>query len=410
MDLKNKHILLLIGGHLSLAPRPQKEASALADAGAKVSISGMWWDDTLAQEDEQIAREIGVDFRPLVDLRKQNLKSFIFRLRGKLARQFFYYGKIPSARCIGPTAPEMLNEAMKIKPDLVIAHSEGALWAGKKLQAMGVNVSVDFEDWFSQDLPEEARRNRPVKVLQDLERYHLENAKFCFATTHAMAEALVADEEISIIPTVIPNCFPWKEIENTNSLQGDKRGDEVSLYWYSQTIGPGRGLESLGIALTKLSGNWKLRLRGNLGKNKEWFLSTFPEKTRQRIELLPLVSNANLLACHRSHDIGLALESPYCRSRDLTATNKIFDYFRAGLAVIATDTSGQKEVAGLSPEAIQVIPADDTQALANVLQRLIDDADLLERCKSSSANAAESQWAWELYKPKLVAAIKKAIE
>lgn len=406
MDLINKHVLLLIGGHFSLAPRAQKEASALANVGTKVSIRGMWWDDTLAQEDEQIARSIGVDFRPLVDLRNRNWASYIFRLQGKLARTLFHYGKIPSARCIGPTAPEMLQEGKKLKPDLVIAHSEGALWAGKKLHEMSVKVGVDFEDWFSQDLPKEARRSRPSTELQLLERYHLKNAAFCFATTQSMAEALAFDAGTSRIPTLIPNCFPWNEVEDDERLYGDERGEEVSLYWYSQTIGPGRGLEVLGLALTKLSGNWKLRLRGNLKENDEWFLSTFPEIIRQRIEILPLVSNAELLTCHRSHDVGLALESPYCRSRDLTATNKIFDYLRAELAVLATDTMGQKEIASQSPDAIYLVSADDVDALASSLQDMIDNPDLISEMKRSARYAACTIWNWDTYQPKILELVK----
>jgi hypothetical protein len=36
--------LILTGGHLATAPRPQKEAAAAVAAGFRVMIRGIWWD------------------------------------------------------------------------------------------------------------------------------------------------------------------------------------------------------------------------------------------------------------------------------------------------------------------------------------------------------------------------------
>lgn len=52
------HLLILIGGHLSLGPRPQKEAAAAVAAGFRVSMRGNWWDPRLAEEDQRLAHEI----------------------------------------------------------------------------------------------------------------------------------------------------------------------------------------------------------------------------------------------------------------------------------------------------------------------------------------------------------------
>ncbi len=42
-------ILILIGGHLRTAPRPQKEAETLANAGHEVTVRGFWFDPKLTQ-------------------------------------------------------------------------------------------------------------------------------------------------------------------------------------------------------------------------------------------------------------------------------------------------------------------------------------------------------------------------
>jgi len=59
------------------------------------------------------------------------------------------------------------------------------------------------------------------------------------------------------------------------------------------------------------------------------------------------------------HDIGFAGETPSIRSRDLTATNKILQYLLAGLAVVASDTAGQRECAGQASDAVFLYPSGD---------------------------------------------------
>ena len=47
-QIDGKSVLILIGGHLANAPRPQKEARALREAGARVFVRGVCSDELLA--------------------------------------------------------------------------------------------------------------------------------------------------------------------------------------------------------------------------------------------------------------------------------------------------------------------------------------------------------------------------
>jgi len=47
-------ILILIGGHLCTAPRPQKEAETLAAAGYDVTVRGFWFDPELMERDRSL--------------------------------------------------------------------------------------------------------------------------------------------------------------------------------------------------------------------------------------------------------------------------------------------------------------------------------------------------------------------
>lgn len=390
-----KKILCLIGGHFALAPRPQKEAATAKAAGFGVYVRGVWWDEDLALEDLELARKIGVDFSPVVDLRASVGGGAGVRIRQRLARESFRRFGIASARSFGLGAPEMLRDARRLDPDLTMVHSEAGLWVAKRLLAEGFRVGVDFEDWFSEDLPASERRGRPVRQIKELERHLLHNAHLTLATTCAMAEALARDAGSERVPWVIPNCFSVRDAPQ-GSHGGDIRdGNAVSFYWFSQTIGPGRGLESVSKVVQQLRGPWELHLRGNLRGYDSWFEEHFPLAIRSKVHLHDCVTNEDLSRHSASHDVGLALEVPHCPSRDLTATNKIFEYLRCGLAVIASTTRGQAEVMERCPTAGWMVAPDDSDSLTMAMQRCLDQPAALAEAKRAALTAAETTWNWE---------------
>ena len=404
-------ILILIGGHFATAPRPQKEAAAAKAAGFLVLVRGVWWDHRLAAEDMELAQSIGVDFAPAVDLRPGQSGRNRLRLKQRLARELLARTGLVTPRAYGTGGPELLREALRIKPDLVMVHSEAGLWVGKQLLEKGFKVGVDFEDWFSQDMRAEDRSARPVVAIQRLERYLIHHAHTTLATTRVMAEAMAQDAGCSRVPVVIPNCFPWQAAPEPGKAPQDMRDPSaLSLYWFSQTIGPGRGLETLAAALIGLRGNWQVHLRGELRNHKVWFESTFPFSLRARVFIQPTVSNRELAAHSASHDVGLALEEVFTRNRNVAAGNKIFEYLRCGLAVVATTTLGQLEVMDSCPEAGWVVAPNDCEALRDCLQSVLDHPERLQAAKVKAREAGAGAWAWENYAPRLMQTLQLAVE
>lgn len=401
--------MLLTLQHLANAPRAQKESAALACAGADVTILGSWWDASRAEEDRALEVSLNVRFIPLLDLRPGASGSTFPRIMGRIARVLFRRLGIVLPEVYGLTARKMLRMVRELDPDLVMVHCEPGLWASTRLLNEGYRVGVDFEDWFSEDLLPDARVERPVDAIATAERLLLRRGVVRFTPTRAMAYAMQQWSGIERPPVVIPNCFRWSDRASVPSRMKSDRDEGVSFYWFSQTIGPGRGLEELGKALIKVNGSWRLRLRGILRAPAGWFESTFPESIRDQIDILEPVSNAELLEHHMDHDVGLALEIPFCRSRDLTATNKIFDYLRSGLAVIATDTRGQREVMSECPDAGWIVPPSDVDALSVVLQSAVADSEGLTLRKLAARDVAEKQWAWEHFESVVVDAIGDSI-
>jgi glycosyltransferase involved in cell wall biosynthesis len=135
-----------------------------------------------------------------------------------------------------------------------------------------------------------------------------------------------------------------------------------------------------------------------------------PESWRQRVFIHSTVPNAELLSRIAEHDVGLALETTAIKSRDLTVTNKLFQYLQAGLAIIATDTAGQREVFARRPDIGTLIPPDDPGALARAIEALFTDAGKLGAARAAALSAAEEEFCWEKQQLNLVAAAEAALQ
>lgn len=412
-------ILILIGGHLCTAPRPQKEADTLAAAGHEVMVAGIWFDRELVNRDEMLLADKSWAFYPVLNFQPGTSHRFGVRLQAKLARQLFRHLRIKTPALLGYGARRLLRFAQLWQADLTIIHSEAGLWVGQQLLKQGHAVGVDFEDWFSQDLLPSARQQRPIDWIAELEAHLLQHCRYRLTTSQAMARAMAAYYRVTP-PTVMYNVFP-----NLSHPTGDQPtalptspspresatlGD-VRLHWFSQTIGPGRGLELLFKALSHLSIQVEVHLRGYCAPaTQTWLAEQIPLGWAAHVHIHPTVPNHELPARIAENDIGLALEQTDPPSRNLTVTNKLFQYLQAGLAVIATDTAGQREVFQQFPEIGHLVEGGSAIAIATAIEDLACNAPKLQATKAAARQAAATQFCWELERQKLLAAAEAGLQ
>jgi glycosyltransferase involved in cell wall biosynthesis len=304
----------------------------------------------------------------------------------------------------------LLRQALAIPAELYLAHSESGLYVAWKLLQRGRRVGVDMEDWFSEDLLPEARQHRPVRLLRFLEQELLRRSAYASCPSHAMSTAL-AGAYGGLAPIVIHNAFEWSDRQRLDGTLSDRRNRDIpSLHWYSTTLGPGRGLEDLLAATGLLQHDLEIHLRGTPTAGfAEWVRNRVSDRQRELLWLHPLVTNDQLLSRIAEHDIGFAGEMTYCRNRDLTITNKILHYLLGGLAVVASDTQGQREVASQARDAVLLYPSGDPDALAAILNRLLASPELMWRTKSASLAAAEERFCWERQEGLLVDGVARAL-
>lgn len=434
-----KKIILLSCNPLRSNPRVVKEAEALVEAGYEVIVHGAWSGEggggggvsvercfggnggrQRAQGggveiDMRLAARGGYEFVPLLPL--NTLEGKLHRLVQRAARKFMPWSKWS----FGLMPLVLEREAKRLKHDLAIAHSEPALFAALALHKLGVKVGVDMEDWFSEDLPAEARGGRPVRLLREAEKGLLNCAVHATCTTEAMADALVAEygcprpERIyNVFPApVMPDPVPLVDRSPAARSLGEtpSRGTSVrSIHWFSQTLGPGRGLEDLFAAASGIDGDFQIHLRGDIGGYRAWLESVVPAVLRNRVFIHELVSNDDLPERIAEHDIGFAGELREIRSRDLTATNKIFQYLQSGLAVVASDTAGQQEVAAGARGAVRLYRSGSHTDLQQALREWLESPGKLVAAKAAAREVAAAEFHWEKEKIRLLDAVAAALD
>lgn len=412
---RRSRIVLLTGNSLCHNPRAMKEASSLARAGYDVHVLGAWLDPDFKARDLRLVEALPFTFTPVLDVTVRGLRNtsraLIMRARKRAAHLAFRVTGRESPKQLGIGIARLLAEAQKLEADLYIAHSEPCLVIAHRLLRAGRRVGVDMEDWFSQDLLPQARRARPIELLRSLERDLLSRGAYASCPSRAMGAAL-GEEYKCVPPTVIYNSFAWCERETMDASVQDRRTRKLpSIHWYSTTLGPSRGLEDLVAAIPLLKHDAEIHLRGNPAPGFEgWLKAQIPELWCHRIFFHPLVTNDQLLSRVAEHDIGFAGEIRYCRSRDLTITNKIMHYLLAGLAVVASDTAGQREVAEAAPGSVMLYPSGDARALAALLDSLLGSPERMRRARAAALAAAQAHFCWERQEGRLLAGVVRALD
>jgi len=404
-------ICIVSAGHLWKAPRIVKEADTLTLAGFEVCVVS-----PILTEADQAQDEMLLQGRSWIKIAAPNLLA---PDRSGLARQSYRFVRrasalgvqhlgLPLASSLGYGIGETIQVAAGLNADLYSCHNEIGLVAFQRLSAMGKRCVVDFEDWYSRDLSAAAQSTRPISLLIKLERLALQKAAFTVATSNVMADALVAANG-GARPLVVYNAFDPDDAGPTAAT--DRRSSSrPSLHWYSQTVGPGRGLETLFDALNLVREDFELHIRGAISPPYQASLVLrLTPHARQRVFFRQPVSPAELPSRIADHDIGLALEERSPASRDLTITNKVFQYLQAGCAVVASRTAGQTEAAGLSPEAV-FLTTLEPNALAQALTGLIGSPERLAAAQTAARQAA-IQWAsWKHISPGMVKAYCHALD
>ena len=155
-------------------------------------------------------------------------------------------------------------------------------------------------------------------------------------------------------------------------------------------------------ALKQCEPCFQLTLVGDTQEGYEQKLrGLLPDHWRGRVRFQRQVKSEEVLGLVGKFHIGLALERREPESRNLTVTNKILQYLLGGLAVVATRTRGQEEVAQAAKGSVRLVEQGNEKELAEALTGWARNAEGLRQARQAARKAAEEKFCWEVEARKL---------
>jgi glycosyltransferase involved in cell wall biosynthesis len=205
------------------------------------------------------------------------------------------------------------------------------------------------------------------------------------------------------------NCFPLSERAGISPPTDRPIPSVVEAAWVSTTVGPGRGLEDGLAAISRLAPRLILHVYGDIAPATERWATRFltPLIERRAVVMHPPIPAERIIATLARHQIGLSLDGDDCLNRSLTVANKFFYYLQAGLACVAAATPGHRSVVPPDASYGTLYPPGDVAALVSTLERLLVP-DALLATQRAAWDAGSHPYAWDLYRPQVLAAVSQA--
>lgn len=396
-----ERICLVSPGNLASNPRLVKEADALHEAGYAVRVVAgdlaprvRPLDATiLARAPWPLAR-IVVGSRPL---------HLVRRLHQELARLGFRMGmeSIHQAVSAHSQFTRSLAVAAAAEPaDLYIGHCLAALpaaaWAARRY---GARLGFDAEDDHVGELVDTPENRLEIAIRRRIEAKFLPQCQHLTAASPGIAHAYRVRYGVTMTPVL--NVFPLAQAPDAPAANGPRdRDGALSVYWFSQTIGPGRGLELFIKAMGKAHGRITLSIRGSdfLGYSMRLKALAAEAGVANTIHFLPSAPPDELVRMASQHDVGLSVQLSTPPSHAICLTNKIFTYLLAGVPVLLSDTPAQRELAVGLGEAVRVVDLAKPDAMAAALDAWVLGGEALAAAKREAWRLGQIRFNWDMEK------------
>lgn len=417
---RSKRVCLVSSHHLSYNPRLLKEADALHEAGYDVRVVAMNVHPAQGRWDESLMRTRRWRLQRLNARRDGpgRLTWLAASVRQKFFQKahFLRHSGALNELALSRFLPELSRMAVSEPADLYIAHNLPALPAAfRAARRQKARLGFDAEDFHRGEFHVGAQVNRlAVEVTKSIEENYIPRCDYVTAASGGIAAAYAEAVHIPL-PTTILNVFPLSH-RNAGTpkeeLANEKCAPGLSLYWYSQVIGSDRGLDDILQALALLPEGISLHLRGSWSRAYEPAFRAQAKRLgiEHRVFILPPAPPGQLVERAAQHDVGLALEPGDRPNNRLAASNKLFTYFLAGLAVAATDVAGQRGIMEAAPGTGFRFHAGDVERLAGELRSWVDNPGQLQVAKKQSRLVGESRFCWDLEKAKLAEIVRQVFE
>lgn len=396
-------ITIVTSGQPSGNPRMVKEAICFSNANYEVAVIycpiSPWGDDfdrIIINENPQI-RWIRVGAHPS----ESPLNFFKVRIRKKIWGFFYHLFGNQFHAALKSSAlysQELKKEAQKHKSALFIGHNLGAIYAiTSSAQKYRAKAYFDFEDFHR---GEDLETSRHWKRTAEIENEFVNRLNGATASSD-----LITAYYLNIFPELkvetVLNVFPKKDL----TIFADSESDQLKLFWFSQTIGFGRGLEYIIRACAKVIPQPRITLLGNCSADvKDKMVKLVEEVCFDKNNLIfqSVVHEAQIPIIASSHHLGLCTEDPMTLNRQICLTNKIFTYMQGKNALLISDTKAQRRFLEKHIGIGQLIDLYNIDEIVKCLQEYQDNRKLLDEHRFESLRLANERYNWEKESEKLL--------
>jgi glycosyltransferase involved in cell wall biosynthesis len=412
-------VCIVTPGYLSSTPRVVREADALHAAGfdVRVAFTQGQLEEIRAFDDDLVARSPWRTsvFRWSGGRPGERVASYWTGMRHRMAHSLTERGARAGwlvDRAEGRVVPELAETAAAEPADLFIGHYPAGLAAACAAAArQGAHVGYDVEDLYADTFAPGPQWTPSRERILDMERRYVPRCQYISAASGPLADAFM-ERYGPPRPIVLHNCHPWADRARLDGRVCDRRGEALSLFWFSQTVGLDRGIQDAIRAAGRIGLPVQIHLRGSASAEVRAELMRVAASSglADRLYFHGWCAPAELLSRAAEHDAGLALETGFSDNNRLTLSNKLLAYLTAGLAVAATDLPGQRSVFDTSPGIGVLVPPRDPAALASCLDRWARHPEALAAARSAALEAARTDWNAEAEGRRIVDGVSRLFE
>lgn len=320
-----------------------------------------------------------------------------------LCRSGFRLTGFPRSEAIATRAVGLATVLKAEGADVYVGHNIDTLIpVCEAAKSRGAAVIFDAMEFYSDMLGNQSSLERDL--IRSIERRYLPRCSLVLTPSEPIAQALRAEYGIERLLRVW-NAAPIETRLPAKSLGG------FSLYWRNAVVDLGpRGLEDVLLALNSLPADIHLYLQGRVPSDGGRSLLARLKSLGldDRVTILPPFPPEEAVLKAAPYAVGLCLEPVTIRNSDLTISNKLFDYLMAGLAIVASNTTGQTEIVRLSNAGL-IYRAGDPFDLAERIMELYHDPRLLNTLQVNARSFALREGNLEHELQKLIGAFRSVV-
>ncbi len=404
-----RSVCIVTPGALGSNPRVVKEADALQAAGFDVHVICVKPAPELEFRDVDVLVRAGWTAHR-IDLLRPGVWPLV-RARQLAARAVFAATRwpAPADTAFSAYGHVLSRRAMAVRADHYVAHYPAALpAAAMAARRSGATYAFDAEDFHQGDWPADQAYAFERAVLRAIERKHLSGCAYVTASSDGIAEAYAAAYGAPK-PTVVLNVFPRSEAPAGATPAGEAR-PAPSVYWFSQTIGPDRGLEcavrAIGLSLARPH----LFLRGSPAAGFVDRLRAIAADcgAEDRLHVLEPAPPSQMARCAAVFDLALSGEPGHTANNALALGNKLFTYLLGGVPIALSDTPAHRAFQAQAGAAAQLFPSGNAGALAACLDDWLLAPDRLATARALAYRLGQDRFNWDIEQARLVNLVANA--